>query len=312
MHRLTNSSITDFQTCQKKYFFRNVRELAPIREYVPALWLGTLIHLGLEHYYRSGSLAHGTAMMRAEMGPDTNPDDACKAIALFNAYLNHYSGPDDLRDTPADIEQTYTIRLRNPDTGYPSQRFMLAGKIDMLLETSDGAVIVDHKTASDIDGKYLEKLWSNRQLHLYAHLAEQATGRPIITALYNVLVKCKLQRLGISQKRAEPQSDEEYFDRLSAWYAEHPEVFIRERIVIMPDTLQAVMRHVWQVSQQINYASRTGTWVQSLDACHSQWGRACPYLPICQSNDSPLVIENEYEHKPAHSELEDEQPEMAF
>jgi hypothetical protein len=39
-----------------------------------------------------------------------------------------------------------------------------------------------------------------------------------------------------------------------------------------------------------------------------QRGRRCPYLPLCQSDGNPNVIENLYEQSPPNEELREELP----
>ena len=77
----------------------------------------------------------------------------------------------------------------NPATGAASRSFVLAGKVDGIVRIGGEHFILEHKTAAQVDGDYLEKLWTDFQITLYAHYIEETMGIPITGILYNVLVK---------------------------------------------------------------------------------------------------------------------------
>ncbi|SMH39151.1 PD-(D/E)XK nuclease superfamily protein [Azospirillum lipoferum] len=57
----------------------------------------------------------------------------------------------------------------------------VAGRIDLLLDTPDGAVILDHKSFPGSYDHWTDRALSHApQLSLYRHLVEAATGRPVV------------------------------------------------------------------------------------------------------------------------------------
>src|SRR5690606_25351104 len=134
--------------------------------------------------------------------------------------------------------------------------FKLAGLVDGIIRIGGEYFILDHKTASQVDADYLEKLWTDFQITIYAHYIEQTMGSPITIILYNVLVKEKLQQSKgeteeeLQARRAEllaksktgkttakrkiPESDEEFQQRLAEKYAD-PEMFHREMLYLSRD-----------------------------------------------------------------------------
>ena len=89
-----------------------------------------------------------------------------------------------------------------------------------------------------LDASYLDRLWTDFQITLYAHYVEQALGIRISGVLYNILVKARLQQSAgeteaeFDARRAEliaksksgkssaqrrmPETDEEFLDLRSA------------------------------------------------------------------------------------------------
>src|SRR5205823_2865866 len=130
----------------------------------------------------------------------------------------------------------------NPETGAASRRFTLSGRVDGVVRAGAEHLIIEHKTASVLDAGYLERLWTDFQITLYAYYVEQVLGVRVNGVLYNVLVKPRLQqgqgeteaefearraaliaksKTGTSSaKRRLPETDEEFQARLAEKFAE--------------------------------------------------------------------------------------------
>ena len=183
--------------------------------------------------------------------------------------------------------------------------------------------IVTHNTASSIDGDYVGKLWTDLQITLYSFYLREALGIPIEGVVYNVLVKPKLvQSAGETEEefsvrlaalaaknksgksnatRRMPETDEAFEQRLADWFAEKDR-FLRVELAFDFDSFNLLRSELWELTQQYLDARRRDTWYQNTDFCF-RWQRPCPYYAICSSKDNPLVVDNQYRAKPAHSEL---------
>ena len=195
--------------------------------------------------------------------------------------------------------------------------------------------VITHNTASQIDADYLEKLWTDFQITIYAHYIEQTMDIPITGILYNVLVKAKLQQskgeteeefqarraelLAKSKtgkttaKRKLPESDEEFQQRLAEKYAE-PEMFHREMLYLSRDRFDILRSELWELTQAFLDARRRGVFYQNTAFCFN-YQRPCPYFALCRSNGNPNVIENFYQRVPPNEELRvlpADAPEPAF
>ena len=85
-------------------------------------------------------------------------------------------------------EKTFEGPIVNPATGATSRSFILAGKVDGIVRQDGQYFLLEHKTAAQIDASYLERLWTDFQIILYAWYLEQTLGITVSGIIYNVLV----------------------------------------------------------------------------------------------------------------------------
>lgn len=323
---LTYSALNTFRNCPRKYKNRYVDQLRP-RERAEALSFGSVIHTSIELWYRSTNTASRLQDVLAYI------DDAFEnrvvdenlhaqwhlATAMMRGYADRYAFEE---FEIVEIEKEFVGEIRNPDTGRQSQTFRIAGKVDAIVRSHDGMYLLEHKTASTIDGNYLDKLWTDTQIALYCHYLREL-GYPIVGVIYNVLLKSRLkQGRGESEdeyeirkaelaaknksgkstaKRQVPETGAEFQARLAEWYS-RPDSFHREFIYLSEDRLSLLQEEVWEITQQYLDAKRRGKWLLNTSNCFS-YQRPCEYLAFCQSGFNPNVSDNLYEIAPPHEEL---------
>ncbi len=91
----------------------------------------------------------------------------------MTGYANRFPGED---FEVVALEKTFEGNIINPATGASSRSFTLAGKVDGIVRQDGKYFLLEHKTASQIDSGYLERLWTDFQIHLYAWYVEKALG----------------------------------------------------------------------------------------------------------------------------------------
>jgi hypothetical protein len=173
--RISHSTGEAFLTCEKKYEYAHVENLAP-KQMPAALALGIYGH-GVFQVFFEQIKEHGNA-------------EVAQVIALRHAYKDifHFGkiGSELIHwfDTVwptlgwkiLEVEKTYYLKL-NEDTEYPFT-------IDLLIELNGQLLIVDHKFTAD---SYAEEL-----LLVYPQLpkyigALRALGTPVVSAIYNIV-----------------------------------------------------------------------------------------------------------------------------
>lgn len=323
---LTYSALNAFRNCPQKYKLRYIDNLAP-RQRAETLAFGSVVHEALQKWYTlSGDaqrlfkvLEQIDAQFPGRAGDATQRKYWHLARAILGGYAACYASEE--FDIVA-LEKEFQAELRDPITAEPSSTLRIAGKVDGIVRVGKELYLLEHKTASLLDGNYLDKLWTDTQIALYCHYLRQ-NGFPIVGVIYNVLLKARLeQRLGETEeefqlrrealaaknktgrstaKRQEPETDLEFAARLSEWYRK-PEAFHRERIYLSDERLALLQEEVWEIAHQSQEAQRRGKWLLNTSHCFS-YGRRCDYLPLCQSGHNEHVRANLFNLVPAHEEL---------
>lgn len=149
---------------------------------------------------------------------------------------------------------------------------ILHGFVDGL---SEDGYIVEHKTTSaDISegGEYEYNLLWDEQVLAYMSL----TGRRKV--YYTV---CK--KPTIRQKKDE--TEQEFFDRMVAWYDEDTEQKIRVFVVERTDAeVEQFERDFVAMCDEIEACEKSGNFYKNTCACHA-WGRRCEYAAVCLNYD---------------------------
>lgn len=167
--------------------YRETREAEP-------LWFGTLVHKGLEVWWATGG---DLAVALTAMGVTGDPDrKALFVIAreMMKYYHDRWIG-DVARFDFLGAEIQFRVRLRNPETGRPSQTWDLGGKMDAVVRLkSTGKIwVVEHKTTSEEIGHdatvYGIRLLMDSQCGQYWIAAEEKYGEKIGGIIYDVLRK---------------------------------------------------------------------------------------------------------------------------
>jgi hypothetical protein len=323
---LTYSALNCWRNCPRKYKLRYREHLRP-REKAETLAFGSTIHRALELWYAAEGDPHRLFRVLDLLDaayPDREADPAQKAAwfqakAMMAGYAARYPQED---FAVLELEKEFQGEIRNPATGATSKTFTMAGKADGIVRQGGDLYLLEHKTASSIDGAYLDRLWCDTQIALYSHYLREM-GYPVVGVIYNVLLKTRLkQRQGeteeeylerkaalaaknksgkSSAQRQEPESDEDFQARLADWYGK-PDAFHREKIYLSEDRLAMVAEEVWEVTQQYLDARRRDSWLLNTSYCFN-WSRPCEYFPYCQSGFNPILRDNLFDVVPPHEEL---------
>ena len=323
---LTFTGLHTFRCCPRKYKLRFLDGLQT-REKPEALAFGSVIHEALQLWYTlpndGNRLLKVLDFLDAQFPARQGDPEAKRRWQLARAMVAGYAARYATEEFEiVAVEKEFQAEIRNPDTGRVSQTFTVAGKVDGIVRIGKELYLLEHKTASTIDGNYLDKLWTDTQIALYSYYLRQI-GFPVVGVIYNVLLKTRLQqRTGETEqeyqarllalaaknksgksnaKRELPETDDEFQARLAAWYS-NPEAFHRERIYLSEDRLAMLQDEVWEVSQMFLDAKRRGKWLLNTAHCFL-FQRPCEYLPYCQSCFNPNVRDNLFVIQPPHEEL---------
>lgn len=312
-----------FRNCRKAAHWRYVLELVPLAK-DKNLSFGSLVHECLEAWHRSRDLTSSLDIIDRACVNRAQEEEQRRVWHLATAMMRGYAARYAKEEFEVvALEKEFEGEIINPETGAASRSFVLAGKVDGIVRLGDEHFLLEHKTAAAVDASYLERLWTDFQITIYAYYIERALGVRIAGVLYNILVKAKLQQ-GVGEtedeyqarraellaksktgkttaKRRLPESDDEFQMRLAEKYAD-PQMFHRETLYISRDQFTTLRAELWELTQAFLDARRRDVWYQNTSFCF-QYGRPCPYFALCRSGGSSNVLENFYQRLPPHEEL---------
>lgn len=121
---ITTSSMKSYRSCPRKYYYAYELRRRAV-ETSDALRFGTLIHRGLEAWWKTASL--DAALAALEGGESTDPYERVRAECLMRGY--HARWIDEPFYVLA-VEHEFRTALVNPDTGRASRTFERGGKMD--------------------------------------------------------------------------------------------------------------------------------------------------------------------------------------
>lgn len=312
-----------FRNCRKAVDWRYLQQLVPLAR-DRNLHFGTLIHECLQAWHQRRDLAEVLSLIDRLCGnrlqDENQKRDWHLATAMMRAYAARYAAEE---FEVIALEKTFEGPIVNPATGAASRSFVLAGKVDGIVRINGDYFVLEHKTAAQLDSDYLERLWTDFQITIYASYIEQTMGIPITGILYNVLVKAKLQQSKgeteeeflerraeliaksktgkSSAKRRMPETDDEFQQRLAEKYTD-PTMLHREMLYLSRDRFEILRSELWELTQAFLDARRRGVFYQNTAFCFN-YQRPCPYFALCRSNGNPNLIENFYQRVAPNEEL---------
>ena len=330
---LTASSAKTFRRCAREY--RNRYELGRVRRRTTAgpQAFGTLVHAGLEAWWRAIGLIDLDAVLDAVLsamrdnaamtGVEIPALDLLRAEELLRGYHARWAEKTQLDYEVLVVERSFLAPLVNPDTDAASRTFQRAGKLDVVVRecSTERVLVVEHKTSSeplDAGDDYWRQLALDSQVSTYLEGAAALGVKPS-ACLYDVLGKPalrpsmatpvesrKYKKDGTlyANQRAEDESLESFRERLRSHFAENLErYFKRAEVVRLEDEAHEAMFDDWQTARGIRESQLAGRWPRNTDACR-RYGRLCDYFDACTGVAS-LDDETHFRSEPAHRELGD-------
>jgi CRISPR/Cas system-associated exonuclease Cas4 (RecB family) len=316
--RLTKSRLSTFFTCPRKHYIKYTLGLRPRTE-GQALRMGTAYHLGHELADEIGQedALEELEQRYSEERPEgvTRKEWQVECMTVMAMLIGHWRHYDESRiDEVVETERSFEIPLVNPQTGYPSHTWTLAGKRDRIVRLTDGTLALQEykTTSSDVspESDYWSGLAHDFQVSLY-WMAAQKDGFDVRDALFDVARKPSIRpktvyerdengdkiildedgervfkqngeprQTGSSKKGYTPQkrkeTPEEYAERLMDDIQDRPGFYFNRRLVARPSGDLAVARHdLWNAGKMLNECRKHDWWPHNWDACDRYGGCAC-------------------------------------
>jgi hypothetical protein len=266
--------LRDSLQCLRYYYYRHERHLVPIMPRMPLVF-GSGVHASLAKHYEGCtaglSLAAFEEVWEKEVVPfqhnnsmleDDQKRNPLRWLNVFMLYREHYK-----------VEPFSVLQLKNGKAAVEVPFFLpltddlaLAGVIDLLIQYLGQIMVVDHKTTSYINTKWIDSFNPNHQFTAYLLAANELLqpAKPITTLLVNAILT------HATEKRPEKLFSRPPTTR-SVWQLEH----FKKQVISW-----------WTTS--VRQCRAEGVWPQNDDRCQ-RWPGGCDYHSLCTDVEADPV-----------------------
>lgn len=310
---LTTSSKKVFDTCPRLYYFKYVLGYRTVGVAF-ALADGTLWHKAMEMWWLDKNVDSCVTFIQQHARDEWV---AAKFMALMRGYHELYK---EQKYVTLEIEETFTLPIKNPYTGETSQHFLLGGRQDALAEDDFSLLqVVEHKTTSlDISpgGAYWQRLRLDAQVSNYIMAAEAASGREVGGVLYDVVRKPQLRpfkatplakrftKKGGLRKGAHEfdETPTEFYVRVLEELGEHPHKYYQRapEVRFEADEKEA-MFDLWATAERIHFSEEHKMWPRNTESCF-KFNRPCDFFDVCTKR---VALENELHYRKVEQQHEE-------
>jgi len=273
--------------------------------YLPFL-VGDLFHDGLERMYGTGrfdeqsqrkrvTLAVEKACLTSCLSPSQS-DKVWKQQALIMGMLIGYAA----KYLKKDLENWKVKCLEDKFSFKLGRGWVARGKKDMVVETRGKwkrLILVEHKTAGQLDANYIAKLPLDNQIQHYALAEKKRTGQAPDEVLYNIVKKSQL-------RQRQNETFEEYLNRIETEYLNNPSAYYYREILTISDKMLArYEEELERFTLELDRAIKENYFYMNTSQCTAMG--VCPYMPLCIDGPTKEVLLRYRVRKSAHEELEE-------
>lgn len=176
------SHIAVYETCARQYKFYKELEFMPVR--ANAMLFGTLVHETIEDIHRA-ALRHEEQTITTENISRWFDSNYVSLTQTEHTYLAGPQREAALKQVLRYVDRQHgdwsSIQQAEVDVSLVEPDYIIEGKVDLIRGEGDTVEIVDFKSQRkpdmEKDREQLEQY--RRQLHIYAHLVEERTGKKV-------------------------------------------------------------------------------------------------------------------------------------
>lgn len=289
MLHLSVSSVQDWMTCKRLYYFKRIKKYEKTAYNLPFI-VGRVVHEGL------------AALMNKSKDPKTGkPNVLAKMKEVFvkerlMAQKQYVLSPEQL----AELDRQEFV-TRGMLTAYATKYSkmirdmeLMGSEVEGALQISDNATIVikmdniakirakkvlhELKTTKAITPDYIKRIQTDLQTATYFHVHNIVfEDEKIDEIMYDVI-----RKPSIKQKKKE--TIPEYMNRLAEWYKKPDDyggVFHIERFKTPGISESDTLNTMTKVSEEMLRCKEKDDYYQDFDKCHSYFGDVCPMYALC-------------------------------
>lgn len=242
------TSLSTWQTCQRKYYYRHVRGLVGKVE-ATAPNFGKAIHAGLDSWYTDKDVTKAVDVFKSNYVEDLVRDDK-RTHKMGEWILTNYDAK--YRDQPHELiktEHSFRVPLANGN--------FLIGRIDKIVRWNNALWVIDHKTTSQLGANYFKMAEPNMQFDIYTYAA-RAEGYPVVGVIVDALLVAKGLLDSTQRTRLTPLA------RFDCYRSD--------------DHMAESMDTILSIQSEIDRCRESGVWLPNYGAC-TDYGE-CAYRRV--------------------------------
>lgn len=281
MLHLSVSSLEDWLTCKRLYFWKRIKKYDRIEFNIPYL-VGRVIHVGISYvfnkrkdaveamrdYFRKEKLQIKENLpLTPEQEEDLNEQEFITQ-GMLKAYCKRYEKMlRNIKLIQNEVEGCIDI---NDNT-----KFVF--KLDNLLMIGKNKVLHELKTTKYITPEYVRRIQTDFQPTLYYYAYNLVfEDSPISEIMYDVIKKPSIRQKKNEQYKA-------FLKRLEDWY-ETPDdmgVFHIERFEKPKMSEDEAWNTISNISKEILSCKHKEDYYMNTKQCYDYYGKVCPYVELC-------------------------------
>jgi RecB family exonuclease len=284
MPTLTASSITDFLTCPRLYYVKQIAGLHP-KQISWKIEVGQIYHEALEIWQKDAlepALRHVKNRFSVLFTEKTKEGEVDAEHMEFQETM--VLGM--VENTPWDVralefsEEKFDIGLERIPLALDPEienTYRLAGKVDGLGKNRDGRLVIrDYKTKGDIARTAQPHIMDrDLQASLYFYVYHHAKGRRDLEGVEFCLVR----RPSIQRRQKETRVA--FLQRVREDYLKRPEFYYADNVTYRDPNDSSFFVSLSHIVRQIHQNTCTNRWYENYTQCKGFGGGGCYYLPYC-------------------------------
>jgi hypothetical protein len=280
---VSNSSLTTYQTCQKKWQWSYVEKLKP-RKKSGALTLGTIIHKAFDMYYKPTStkdiVSYIDSAYKEELskvGIEDQEDIYLDSKTALGMFLNFPF--DQMKFDEIQSEEEFRVEIA-PGIFY-------IGKVDGKVKRTGKWWIREIKTTSEPKNIFEKRAACSSQGTGYIFGIRQQDGVDIQGVIYDYMRKPKLYK-------RKDECMEEFGQRIYMDYCDAKKkksYFDRYPTYRSPFNIKEWLEDAIRTTHQIEQSIQKSDFPRNTNSCYS-YNTECPFFKVCFAEQiDPLIVD---------------------
>lgn len=285
---LSCSAISDWNTCQRMYYWRRIRKLKKIILNIPFL-TGRLVHHGI--FALLSKAKDPISEVTREFNRERNhlisslpldkkqEEEIVKQGAIVKGIIYGYA-----RRYHKFIRDSRLISNEEPFHFREISGVVVVGKIDNVLENHKKDWLYELKTTKYLTAAYVQAINVNFQSSLYFHVRNtMKKGKKLAGVLFDVI-----RKPSIRQKKKE--SPKQFLARLEEWYndsGDDEDKFHLERIHEPVLSANQIFTNIEGRAKEIKLRKEKEDYLQDFGSCYNRkYNGKCEFFDLCHAQSN--------------------------